>query len=803
MTALNCVNSSLFVAATQWHLSGELVVSIISRRPCFEFNRIARACSVATAVGMTASVQAQDSALEEVIIVGQGSTYGNSVVTETMRRQQSNITSINALIDNLPGVTVNEGDTYGFDDWSTAITIRGFTTNLEEQQVGTTIDGLPNGGSNYGGGSKSNRFIDPANLGGIEVTQGTADISSRSHEALGGTINYMTDLPAQDQSFQAEVSIGEFDGRRYSVRYDTGEFAGNTKAWISYSYQEATDWITETAENERDHFAAKLVSDLDAAYITAYVSYDDTHEDNYQRIYSAAQFDADSEDDGLTARWTGVPNVDQNFRQAWSTLRENTFAYVKADFELSKDFALNSAVYYHHNEGRGDWVPPYLVDVSANFSEVTGGTTINGAGEITGTSGTFTYVDASGAPLTSTVPGCAAFDRNVNCFGTDAIAVQSYRHSHYEKDRTGLTLDFTWNTEIAGFSNELRGGLWYEDSTRDERRDWHRITDASVGPAFDSRPYYIQYSYSFPQETTKWYLQDSLTVNDFTLSLGVKQFLVDLERGDRFGDTTTIKANSDSDVLLSGGLVWETSIEGLEAFVGYSENFKAISDVLLEDSEIDLSTIEPETSTNMEIGLRYTAGKIVASATYFESDFENRLILVSVSSPAGIDYLGTGTGFYENSGGIDSSGLELALDYALTDQFSLYTAYTYNDSTYLGTGNTALDDLAGITPGLEVLGIPENQLVVSIDWAGASLFTGISAKYTDDRFANTTNTWKVDSYTVVDAYVGKTFYGVADGITLNLVANNLFDEDYLGSIVNNGAWLGAPRTVSLTATIDF
>jgi outer membrane receptor protein involved in Fe transport len=285
--------------------------------------------------------------------------------------------------------------------------------------------------------------------------------------------------------------------------------------------------------------------------------------------------------------------------------------------------------------------------------------------------------------------------------------------------------------------------------------------------------------------------------------LGVKQFLVDVERDDRFGDTAAIKVNSDSDVLLSGGLVWETSIEGLEAFVGYSENFKAISDVLLEDSEIDLSTIEAETSTNTEIGLRYTAEKITASATYFENDFDNRLIFVSVASPAGIDYLGTGTGFYENSGGIDSSGLELALDYALTEHYSLYAAYTYNDSTYLGTGNSILDDQAGITPGLEVLGIAEKQFVVSVDWAGESLFTGISAKYTGDRFANTTNTWKVDSYTVVDAYVGTTFYGIGDGMTLNLVANNLFDEDYLGSIVNNGAWLGAPRTVSLTATIDF
>jgi hypothetical protein len=85
--ALNCVNSSLFLAAIKRHLSGELVVNIISRRPCLEFNRIARACSIATAVGMTASVQAQKRALEEVVIVAQGSTYGKSLVTESMCRQ--------------------------------------------------------------------------------------------------------------------------------------------------------------------------------------------------------------------------------------------------------------------------------------------------------------------------------------------------------------------------------------------------------------------------------------------------------------------------------------------------------------------------------------------------------------------------------------------------------------------------------------------------------------------------------------------------------------------------------------------
>ena len=774
------------------------------RRKYYELNAIAKACSMAAACSLAIPVLAQESAqIEEIIVQGKGATYGNSLVTDTMRKQQSSITSINALIDNLPGVTVNEGDTYGFDDWSTAITIRGFSTNLQEQQVGTTIDGLPNGGSNYGGGAKANRFIDPANMGGIEVTQGTSDIASRSHEALGGTINYLTETPAEDQGFVAELSMGEFDAQRYSVRYDTGTFAENTQVWVSYSHQEASDWVTETAENERDHFAAKLVSDLAVANITAYISYDDTHEDNYQRVYSPEQFDANSESDGLNAVWTGVPNDDQNFRQAWSTLRENLFSYVKADFDLSESLSVESTVYYHRNEGRGDWVPPYLVDVSADASEVTGGTTVHGNSQVTGTGATFTYVDSTGNPLTSTVEGCSAFDRNPACFSSDAIAVQSYRHTHYEKDRTGLTLDFTWRAELAGYENELRGGIWYEDATRDEYRDWHKVSDTSVGSAFDPSPYYIQYSYSFPQETSKWYLQDSLTIDALTVSLGVKQFFVDVQRDDLFGDSTSIQANSDSDVLFSGGLVWETGVEGLEAFFGYAENFKAIADVLLEDTEIDLSTIEPETSTNMDMGLRYVNDRLQASATYYQSDFDNRLIFVSVASPAGIDYLGSGTGFYENSGGIDSSGFEFSLDYALSERLSLYTALTLNDASYLGTGSSALDTQAGITPGLDVLGVSDKQFVASLDWEGESMFTGISAKYTGDRYANATNTWKVDGYTVVDAYIGTTIYGVGNGITLNLVANNLFDEDYLGTIVNNGAWIGAPRTVSMSATLAF
>ena len=35
------------------------------------------------------------------------------------------------------------------------------------------------------------------------------------------------------------------------------------------------------------------------------------------------------------------------------------------------------------------------------------------------------------------------------------------------------------------------------------------------------------------------------------------------------------------------------------------------------------------------------------------------------------------------------------------------------------------------------------------------------------------------------------------------MANNPLDEAYLSAITENAAWLGAPRTVSVTATVSF
>lgn len=752
---------------------------------------------------------------DEIIVIGVGRTYSSNASTEEMALQQAPITSVLAQIDNLPGVNVTEGDAYGFDDWSTHYTLRGFQTSLGEQQIGLTIDGLPNGDSNYGGGARANRYIDPQDLASVEVFQGTADIASRSNEALGGTLNFTTQDPLEEMRVRISATIGDHDAQRIYGRVDSGLlFNGTTKAWLSISSQTASDWVEGSAQNRRDHFAAKIVGSYGGLGLTAYAMYDDTHEDNYQRLYSEAEFDNNPRWDRLIGEWTGVPYVDQLYRRGWSTLRENFFAYLKAEGEVVSGLSLSAAVYRHDNYGRGDWVPPNLVDVFADAgaeTEFIGGTTYFGGPIL----GIITFVDPTGIAL-SPNPSCvssitfpyggAGPEYDAACFPANAIAVQSYRHTHYKKNRTGVTADFDWAADLGVVQNRLRGGIWYEDTERGEIRDWHKITDTTVGFFFDNQPYYVQYDRKYPQTTFKWYAENTVTAGIVSATIGVKQFNNDVDRVDNFGATPNVSISSDSGLLLSGGLVI-TPTDDIELFAGYAENYKALNDLILQRPASALNNLEPETSRVIDAGVRYSTGPMMGAITYFNVDFDNRLIFLDASTAAGPNYtIGTDGSFF-NAGGIKSQGVEFLASLQATQSLSLFASYTYNDSTYIGLGDAVVDAAIGIVPGVQVAGIAKHMFVASANVKIAQFYGGASAKYVGDRNVYADGSFVADSYVVADLYFGVSGEAVSDGldgIDLRLTVNNVFDEEYLGSIaINSGAWIGAPRTVALTLTADF
>jgi outer membrane receptor protein involved in Fe transport len=68
------------------------------------------------------------------------------------------------------------------------------------------------------------------------------------------------------------------------------------------------------------------------------------------------------------------------------------------------------------------------------------------------------------------------------------------------------------------------------------------------------------------------------------------------------------------------------------------------------------------------------------------------------------------------------------------------------------------------------------------------------------------NSWIAEGYTTADVYLTMRGESSGDamikGWNLTLLVNNAFDESYLGGIAGQGAWIGAPRTVSASFTLD-
>ena len=388
------------------------------------------------------------------------------------------------------------------------------------------------------------------------------------------------------------------------MRVDTGPLFGReTRAWVAAVRQEATDWVQGSARNEREHVAAKLVSSHGRLDLTSYLSYDSIHEDVYQRLYSEADFRANPRWDRLAGDWPGVPYLNQFYRPGWQTRRTNTFAYLKADWAFSDVTSLSAGFYVHRHRGRGDWLPPYIVDVTDDAggpeSELLGRAAVQGGGQL----GLIRFVNPEGVAV-GPAAGCTSSYR-FNYYGSGgqgvdpachpgATAVQSYRHSHYGKDRVGVTLDEEWFTPVGAAGRTLRAGLWYEDSRRDLGRDWHQMLDPTLNFNWNEQAYWHQYEWDFPQHVFKWYVEETLYAGPVALSGGIKQFLVGVSRADLFGVDPDLVVDSNSTLLLSGGITYETPVEGLDLFAGYAENFKAISSSLLEVPGRSLDLLEPE-----------------------------------------------------------------------------------------------------------------------------------------------------------------------------------------------------------------
>src|SRR5471030_2413540 len=224
---------------------------------------------------------AATSAVQVVEVTGQGQSRQVQNITRADLQKAIPGTSPLLTLEKLPGVSFQSADPFGAYEWSTRFSIRGFNQN----QLGFTLDGVPLGDMSYGNnnGLHISRAISSENIGRVAVSQGAGALSTASTSNLGGTVQFYTLAPSDEQGASFAQTVGSDSTSRTFVRLDTGLLGDGSKLFISGTRQRADKWKGD-GKQDQDQFNSRLEHHFGDNTLTAFFNYSKRDETDYQDL---------------------------------------------------------------------------------------------------------------------------------------------------------------------------------------------------------------------------------------------------------------------------------------------------------------------------------------------------------------------------------------------------------------------------------------------------------------------------------------------------------------------------------------
>ncbi|EJA1661654.1 ferrichrome porin FhuA [Escherichia coli] len=286
------------------------------------------------------------------------------------------------------------------------------------------------------------------------------------------------------------------------------------------------------------------------------------------------------------------------------------------------------------------------------------------------------------------------------------------------------------------------------------------------------------------QKQTGLYVQDQAQWDKVLVTLGGRYDWADQSSFNR--DYGNKSERDDKEFTWRGGVNYLFD-NGVMPYFSYSESFEPASQT---DANGDL--FAPSKGKQYEVGVKYVPEDrpIVVTGALYQLTKTNNLM----ADP-------NGSLFSVEGGEIRARGVELEAKAALSASVNVVGSYTYTDAEY-----TTDTTYKGNTPAQ----VPKHMASLWADYtffdgplSGLTLGTG--GRYTGSSYGDPANSFKVGSYTVVDALVRYDLARVGmAGSNVALHVNNLFDREYVASCFNTyGCFWGAERQVVATATFRF
>ena len=240
-----------------------------------------------------------------------------------------------------------------------------------------------------------------------------------------------------------------------------------------------------------------------------------------------------------------------------------------------------------------------------------------------------------------------------------------------------------------------------------------------------------------------------------------------------------------SKLLPSVALTWEVTPE-FTSYISYAKGFETPTFTEMAYSANDGMNfnLQPASSDNYELGIKAQNVWGNFTAAIFQSKTQNDIVSAGTEN---------GRATFRNADRTLREGAELSWNKALWRDLTAQASYSYIDATFdafvpeiTNPSDPTKPKAVAIPSGNSIPGIAKNQAFVAVGWQPETGFNaGVDIRYMDKVYVDDVNSDVAPSYTVVSANAGYVWTQADWKVRTYVRADNLFDENYIGSVIVN------------------
>ena len=595
--------------------------------------------------------------------------------------------------------------------------IRGF----QDGQFNVTFDGIPWGDSNDFTHHSTSYFMSQ-DIGNLVVDRGPGNAGTLGNATFGGTVYVQSADPKKTQGFSTELSVGSFNTKLYGVRYDTGEVSdwGGLRAFISAKTISSDGYLTN-ANLDRSNLFVKVVQPVnDSTDITVAANLNKVRQNPAigATLDQMAQF-------GVNYGYNRDPNSQGYYGYNLDKITTD-YEYIGIISKVA-GWTFDNKIYtyaYFHDGYNGYDVGGSLPNGGIDTGDVPNGT-VNA-------NGTKNPNDVPGNLLINNYRSIGDIFRVSHDFGPGEVQVGGW-FDHQSDERAFYDLDMTQN------------GAYNYDMTPPP--------GALPQAAYTER---LQHNQLFSRQAYGQYLWHVIPGLDVTA-------------GDKyvsFQRVIVAPVNQSTYLPLDYSKTWTRNLPSVDvhykladnwaAYAQYAKGFLAPNLNTLYVPNPALNELQPESTTNIQLGTTWVGSGLTVSADVYKINFSNL-----------IQRQGSGaTSYFYNLGGVKYKGAEAEATYIVGYGFSVYGNASSN-SAHLTADDTWVPETPSRTAAL---GLLYNQN----SWQ-ASLID----KYVGSRFGDSGDAYRLSAYSSADAALnyfigplGSVFKNGKIGVTVQNIADH-------------------------------